>query len=159
MGAAEKRDELVTVAESLLSKDGRASIAAIAEAIGANAESVNFKARILHLMKEEYRARTGYHIVQRGGELVLLDRGVAQWRCGKRLGSAAGRKSKRAIDVVRHVNPENLDSADRRSRERFLDREEGRLAQAKRVIVSLTEEEAKAIEQAQFKVRRERRPK
>lgn len=151
-------DKLAIVTEMALSSSNEVAISDLLAAVGLTKRTADFNLG-LHALCETYREKTGHHVREWRGKLVKLDRGVAQLQRGKRLGQAAIRKSKRAIDVVRKVDPENLEPTDKKSRERFLDREEGRMADAKRVIVSVTEEEVKLLEQENFRVKRIRRPR
>jgi hypothetical protein len=135
----------------------RLCIADIMAAAGVSQRNVRFNTA-LHRAQEEIRRRTGHQVVERSGYLVVLDRDATQLHDAMLKSKQADRKRVRAHDIAKRVDASKLESADVRRRERFLDREEARIAFGQ----FGQEKIARALDaaaQPPRKAKRERRPK
>lgn len=137
-------------------KSGTFSIADIMRSVGVARRNVKFNTALWNAQEELSKA-TGAHVVERNGEIVILDRGEKQLHVAINMSRASYRKRERAIRVARDVQPGALDPVNTRRRERFLEREDGRAASDQFAVVKLTQEQILALQTS--KPKRERRPR
>lgn len=139
-------------------KGGTVAIADLMRLAGVKRRNVVFNTK-LHAVCEAHRRETGRQVVERKGQLVILQRDAAQLHDAIIKSKQSRRKSARAIEIARAVDPAKLDPSNLRRRGRFLDKEESREARDAFTVVHLTDEQAKLLAQGEHVVKREKRPR